>query len=308
MSHTTTLEPIPSSRGETFAPIHRRLDRLLLAGLFALVVWETAALLLQHLRAPQERHFQSAAEKLRQARRPDEPLLFAPLWMDPLGRQRLGDGLDLELLLLSDVDRFPRVWQASLRGAHHPWLEGLAPSESWSFGPLTLALFQKPAQEVLFDFTRQIRRARVDRVGDHPARCTWRDERFSCDPRQAWNWVGRNLAEVDHRPYRCIYAHPVDGHRMRIAFEDVPLGKDLVGYTGIDDFENRKKSKQAVLLDISVGDRRLGTIRHQNHWPWQRFTLDTGNYAGQIRSVRFEVSPAESAFARTFCFHAEARR
>jgi hypothetical protein len=94
---------------------------------------------------------------------------------------------------------------------------------------------------------------------------------------------------------------------MRIQFTDVPLGNTLVGYTGIDDFEHRKMFQGPVALDIKIDDQLLGTIQHQNQWPWHRFTIDTTAFAGQKREVRFEVA-AENTYARTFCFSVEARR
>jgi len=93
-------------------------------------------------------------------------VLFAPLWVEPIGRLHMGADLDLELALLSDVDRYSRVWQISTRGGRHPFLQKEKPTQSFSFGPILLSLFEKQSQAVLFDFTRRIRQAQVERVGD----------------------------------------------------------------------------------------------------------------------------------------------
>jgi hypothetical protein len=280
-------------------------------GLFLMLVglgtWETGATLHQHFTAPREEDWRALAEKLGVAHKPAEPILFAPAWIDPLGRQYFGHLIPFELNLLSDVDRFSRVWQVSIRDARHPWLVGLSPRQSWTLGGITVSLFEKPAQEVLFDFTRQVQRAQVDRVGDALLHCPWQEKRFACDRQRGWNWVGPYLAEVNHHPYRCIYAHPVDGNLMRLTFTAVPLGQTLVGYTGIDNFENRKLAKKPVRLKVFVGDRLTTEIVHQNNWPWHRFAMDTHALAGQRATVRFEIS-AESAYGRPFCFAAETRR
>jgi hypothetical protein len=319
----TRQTPAHSARTAADAPAARRFPLLLLLLLIGLAIAETVALLVQHGAAPVETDWRAAADLLRTERKADEPLLIAPLWSEPLARNYVGDQVDLELWLLSDVDRHARVWELSSRGARHPWLVGLQPARSRAFGALRLALYEKPAPRVLFDFTRQIRRARVERIGDRVTRCAWEHQRFVCDPQQRWNWVGSNLAEVGHRPYRCVYAHAVDGHILRVTFPEVPLGKTIVGYTGIDDFENRKLSKKWVELTVKVGERTLGTIHHENSWPWRRFTLDTSSDAASARAgsrppggtaagagatdqVRFEVT-TEGAFARTFCFAAEMR-
>jgi hypothetical protein len=278
-----------------------------LLALLGLVGWEAAATLLQHGAAPSTNDWKAAAGAVRAERKPDEPLLFAPHWVEPLGRLHLGDQLTLEQQLLSDVDRHPQVWEVSIRGARHPWLAGLRPARSWDFGAVTVARFTKPAQKVLFDFTAKILEARVDRQGPRQAQCPRRQRRFVCDPRQGWNWVGPHLAEVGHRPYRCIYAHPVDGHVIRISYPAVAMGGTLIGYTGIDDFENRKRAHEEVTLRIYVGPRLLGAVVHQNRWAWRRFVLDTKALAGQTHPVRFEVT-SEGAYARTFCFSAEARQ
>lgn len=294
-------------RRSTEAAASRRTTVILLCGLLGLCAWEVGATLYQHAAAPGDQHFRAAADKLRSEHRPGEPILFAPHWMDPLGRRHFGGLVPLELLLLSDVDRYARVWQVSVRGRRHPWLAGLRPSKTLVEGPVRVELFEKPAEEVLFSFTESWQKAQVERVGDRVVRCPLEGKRFACDPLAGWNSVKPLLAEVDHRPYRCIYAHPVEGHLMRLRFREVPMGRRIVGYTGIDDFENRKRSQAPVHFGVRVSGRPLFQVAHQNHWPWRRFEIDTSAEAGQRAEVIFEVS-AEKAYARAFCFAAEARR
>jgi hypothetical protein len=276
---------------------------LVVAGLSAL---ETGASWVQHSMAPTAASWQEAAAAVKARRKTGEPVLFAPLWVEPVGRLHLGSQLPLSLLTLSDIDRFHRVWQVSVRGARHRWLAGLEPQSSLDFGGINVALFRKPAQRVLFDFTARIEEATVERVGHDTIRCPWQDGRFRCDPARSWNWVGSHLAEVGHRPYRCIFAHPVDNHVMRIGFPAVSVGRRLVGYTGIDDFENAKRAEEPVFFKVFVGDRLLGAVTHENDWPWTRFSFDTSQNAGQTQPVRFEVTTTV-AYARTFCFAAEMR-
>jgi len=298
--------PKRSARLSVEAPRPGRWPLVLLVLLLAGVGVEGVALLIQHGSAPAPQEWRALAEKLRAERKGDEPVLFAPAWSEPVARLHLGEQIELELLLLSDVDRHARVWEVSSRGARHPWLAGSRPTRDFAFGPLKLALHEKRAQRVTFDFTREIRRARVEKVsGEEAQRCAWEGKRFTCDSGARWNWVGPHIAEVGHRPYRCIYAHAVDHQVMRISFRAVPVGKTLVGYTGIDDFESRKLSKKSVTLTVKLGDRTLGAIRHDSSWPWRRFSLETGA-TGERQVVAFEVS-TEGAFARTFCFAAEMR-
>ncbi|MBW2731479.1 MAG: hypothetical protein JRH20_03745 [Deltaproteobacteria bacterium] len=295
-----------SKRAGTSLPLTRGVALLLLL-LLALVGWEVAALVLQQRNAPGEAHFKAAVAKLTKEKgKARDAVLVAPAWAEPTMRQYLGTHVDLKLATLSDVDGFARVWELSMRGARHPWLEKIAaPTKSWRFGPLTLARYDKNPAKLNFDFHEKLSSAHVS-VEPGTPKCRRVGKRFVCSP-QRWNWVGSYLAEVGHRPYRCIYAHPVRGHKLRIDFARVALGGNIVGYTGIDDFENRKKAKGPVTLTVFVGDEQVGQVLHQNQWPWQRFTIDTHRFVGRFQRVRFEISAEKTAY-RHFCFHAEARR
>lgn len=291
--------------------------RYLLVALLALVAWEAGATVWQHLAAVTDEDFAAAARVIAEQRKErSEPILFAPHWVEPLGLRHLARFVGLGMATHSDVDRFARVWEVSVRGARHPWLAGESPKRTWAAGRAQVALFERRPAEVLFDFYEHLATADVDRVGQDLVRCRREmvtrpgrpvGPRFVCDPRRSWNWVGWHLAEVGHRPYRCVFAQPVDGHRMRIAFKDVPLGRRLVLYTGIDDFENRKRANTPVLLEVYLDDQLGGTVRHLNEWPWHRFELDTASKAGKTATVRFEIS-SPLAFARTFCFTGDTRR
>ena len=296
--------------------------KLFAVAVLVMVGVEVAATLIQHGSAARPGHWKDAAAKVKAERKPGEPVLFAPLWVEPLGRHHLGDQLDPELLMLSDVDSHQRVFEVSVRGKRHPWLVGQRPSQRWTLGRVTVALYERetPA-EVLFDFTARIQDARVTLIQNaseaskdaRVRRCRWKNGargrrgRFTCDPRRGWNWVGPHLAEVAHRPYRCIFAHPVDEHVVRITFPAVKMGNTLVGYTGIDDFENRKRSDAPVVLKVFAGPKQIKVVHHQNAWPWRRFTVVTRAHAGQSLPVSFEVS-TPAAFARTFCFAAQTRK
>ena len=77
-----------------------------------------------------------------------------------------------------------------------------------------------------------------------------------------------------------------------------PLGDQLVLYTGIDDFESRKKAKAKVVLQVFIDDKRVATIGHQNAWPWHRSVIDTAGHSGKRGKVRFEISTPARLIAR----------
>ena len=280
------------------------------------VVAETTTLVVQHSASVNDDDWKAVAARLA-SERSDKgtPVLFAPAWIEPLARLHLAKQLSLPLMTLSDVDRYARVWQVSARGARHPWLAGMKSARSFDQGGLQLELYERQPVKVLYDFYERLAEAQVDRAGHDLVRCRRNQHpsagasgpRFRCDPKLSWNWVGWHLAEVAHRPYRCIYAQPVDGHRMRIAFDTVPIGETLVIYTGIDDFENRKRAKNAVLIQLFVADELVGSVRHLNNWPWRKTVFSTNKWAGKQGAVRFEIT-SPLAYARSFCFRAETRQ
>jgi hypothetical protein len=292
--------------GEVSRSAPQRWPLLLAPALLLLIGWESVTTWIQHATAVQRQDWEMAAQQLRQHHRPGDAILVAPDWAGPAARAHLGGLLDLELATLSDVDRYARVWELSIRGARHRWLRALEPAQSWQPSRVTLGLYQKPAATVLFDFRDELPRAEVALVGAGRQPCRWNGERFRCT-RDRWSWVGVKIGEIDHRPRRCIYAHPHDGSILRISFSNVPLGSALVGYTGIDDYDSRRAPRAAVHLQVLIDDQRERAIRQQNHGGWKRFELDTSERAGARHRVRFEIS-TEDARYRTFCFHAEVRK
>jgi hypothetical protein len=275
--------------------------------LLALVAAEVAATSWQHRSHAVDADWAAAAANLRELRKGAEPVLVAPQWAGPIARMHLGGLVDMDLTGLSDVDRYARVWQIATRGARHDWLTDAWPEQTLTFGRVTVSRFEQRPAIVLYSFRQRLRDARVSLIGERAHQCPRTDDRFRCDPERPWNWVGPHLAEVDGRPYHCIYAHPVDRHRLRIGFAEVPLGTRLIGYTGIDGAANRREAKASVLLQVFVDSEIVASVEHQNHLPWWRFEVDTARFTGKEHRIRFEVSTERSEH-RTFCFHAEARK
>lgn len=281
-----------------------RLQPLFALLLLGLIGWEAGAGVLQKQAAAKETDWAAAAAELRKLRKKGEPILIAPLWAEPVGRAQLAGMLNLELATLSDVDRFSRIYELSIRGARHPWLKALTPTTTRRHGAVTLAIYKQEPKTVLYDFGEQLSTATVSTAPPHQP-CLFSGKRFNCGGRG--QWVGRYLAEVDHRPYRCIYAPPAAGRRLRIEYPAVPIGTKIVLYSGIDDFENRKKAKGAVRLQVFVDEKLVGGVLHQNDWPWYRVEADTKTLDGKRLPIRFEIT-SDRALFRSFCFHAEARR
>jgi hypothetical protein len=287
------------------------LSAALLVG--ALATYESAAALTAPARVAAEADWEAAADEVRAGFQPGDLIVFAPAWVDQIGRAHLGDRIPVEMAARADDDRYRRVWEVSIRGARAPDTEGLARVRASEHGRVAVALYEKSAVEPLYDFTAHATEARV--TDAHPS---GKDERpcFAEGPagfRCAGVRVEPRTLEIDYQPRRGILAPALLGRVIAIEFPDVPLGAHLVGYTGLHDYISRLRVWQQVPggraadwpVDFRVlidGKKQL-EVRHLNSDGWRRFTVDT---APGRHTVRFEISAPDPSW-RTFGFHAEAR-
>ena len=58
-------------------------------------------------------------------------IVFAPAWVDPVGRLHLGDLIPIEMAARMDADRYGTIWELSIRGARAPETRGLG-RPAWS--------------------------------------------------------------------------------------------------------------------------------------------------------------------------------
>lgn len=275
-----------------------------LLALLALV--ETASALTASWRVASPADWQAAAAEVRAGFRPGDLITFAPYWADQTGRSLLGDLVPVEMAGRSDADRYARIWEVSIRGARAPETE--LPSaklvRTSRHGKVRVALYEKPATPVVFDFTAHADEARVtESLGANETPC-YHDgpAAFRC----AGNHVERRTLEIDYHPRRGILA-PVDGARTtHVAFDDVTLGGTLVVYAGIHDYYARKSADGRVDFAVTVDGKPLLAAQVGNGDGWRRVDLDTRALAGAHHAVRFDVSARNPAW-RSFGFHAEAR-
>jgi hypothetical protein len=280
---------------------------LLLCGAFALLAAvETARALVAPLRAPRDAEWDSAAAEVRAGYQPGDLIVFAPGWVDPVGRHHLGDLVTPEMAARADASRYGRIWEVAIRGAHAA--ETRAPDaslvDSHAHGRVRVALYRKsPPVPVLYDFTAQLAEARVTQLaaggrGDEtPCLLQGNATSFRC----AGTLVERRILEVDYAPHFGVLA-PVDrGHVTRITFPDVPLGAALVGYTGLHDYYSRKNGAGPVEFSLFIDGNPVLELLHRNEDGWHRFSVDTTRYRGGRHSVRFEIESAQPEW-RTFGF------
>ena len=271
----------------------------LAAALLALAAFETGNALLAPLRVATESDWQAAAAEVRENFHPGDLIVFAPYWADQTGRAHLGDLVTPAMAGHADADRYPRVWEVSIRGEHHPEAKGKLVKET-RHGKVRVKLFEKPAETVLYDFTAEEPRVTViDAQGEKP--CA---HDVPGGTRCPGSLVERRTLEIDYRPRRGILVPLETSRTTALTFDEANLGSKLVGYTGMHDYFARKNGDGAVDLRVLVDGEKKLEVRTRNQDGWKRFELATtpGKHA-----VRFEISSPQPSW-RNLGLHVEARQ
>jgi hypothetical protein len=248
----------------------------------AAALYELVGALVGPARAPSDADWDAAARWVEARFQPGDLVTFAPAWSDPIGRMHLASALlPPEAIGRADDARYRRVFVIGPPGAHAPEEKGRRRVEDARFGRLAAARWEGGAVEVVHDFVAGL-------PPDAPARV--------------------RTGEVDFVPRRCIWLEPKTP--TTIDFGEVPLGRAIVGYTGLDHFHARKIAQGPFELRVLVGDgeaaERLRVV-HANGDGWRRFEIPTPAEDGRRARVRFVVS-APDPRERKACIAAEARR
>jgi hypothetical protein len=272
-----------------------------------LAIVETGNALVAPSRAPKDADWAAAEQAVRAGWRPGDLIVAAPAWADPILRVHLGDVIPAAVAGRLDDERFARVWEVSQRGARAPEAGRGAVALERRFGALTVRLVERPAARVSYDFVDRWTDARVTReqLGRPPIPCPRGGDRFQC-PDVTFNYVRRQIVEVDTRLRQALLAQPVGGAAVVIEYPAVPLGRELVIATGLHDVWMRKAARGQVDLRVIVGGQPAASVTTANESGWLVTHVDTTARAGQLLPVRFEIRSA-APYARHFALAAEAR-
>lgn len=259
--------------------------------------------------------------------KPDDLVLFAPFWADPLGRRFFGDelaGIDREAR--PDETRFARAFEVSIRGARRPELAGWKKVSEKTVGKVTVGLYENPAPaKPITDLVRLVgpERATVTRVeAGSETPCTWQrgvgqpgglgvpqgpavpGDKFVCN---GGGYVGLAvLHALDHHPHLCIFATPPSTTgALRIKFQNVTFGSALHGHTGVQWLHERTPAQDRMFVAFSTGGRPVGTSIHKVGVGWNGFEHPTPELAGTTGELVAEIS--SSGAPRPFCFEADTR-
>jgi hypothetical protein len=284
----------------------------------ALATFELLAHPLILAAVPSETSWDRAADFLRAELGPNDRVVAAPQWIDPIVRQKIGDLLSLRAAAPPDDGGFERLWELSIRDAS---TRADPPALQKRFGEVRLRMWRLEAPRLVYDFVEHLPGARVELdTQDGPQACPWTSarpgrggletgpmmpaERFLCDRRRPWLHVGATvLADLELRPRRCIWQHPAGEHPLRTLFSEVPLGDRLVVHAGIDYQAERRERYAPVTLRIWIDEVLAGELIHRDGDGWTGLTIDTSARAGETATVRFEATTPNPT-ARLFCYSA----
>ena len=248
--------------------------------LVAIAVWEAIAAQRAGAGVPGDDAWARAAQLVRAQHRPGDLIVFAPDWIDPVGRLHLGDLIPIDMAARMDAARYGRIWELSIRGARSRDTAGLDPAESSDEGGVTVRRFERAPAEVLADLRELLPSVRIEGAPLRPPAV--------------------ELAEVGFAPHRCILLVPRPGAPARLVFPALPAG-ELVGYVGIADVFTRREDRRPARLAVEQAGRELAEATAGVDDGWVRF-------AARVPGGDVALAISSDGGNRQVCFAAEVRR
>jgi hypothetical protein len=233
---------------------------------------------------PAESDWKQVRELFAERHRPGELIVFAPRWIDPLGRHHLGDSMTVEMAARMDAGRYPVIWEVGFEGARAPETAGLDSERSWEIGSLVVRRYQQKPAELVYDFTSEVGSASIR--GPAVGR------------------PSRRLEEVGFEPHDCVRAEVRAGGTLEIEYPAARLGTELVGYVGLADIFTRRDIRSPGWLEVRIAGKKVARTRAGIDDGWVRFAATTEPSAAA--TVTFVVEARDPR--RLVCFAAEARQ
>lgn len=236
--------------------------------LVTLSVWEIAVLVRARAAAPDEADWTAVRARVDADFRSGDLVVFAPSWMDPVGRLHLGHHLTVDDVARMDAARYARVWEVSARGDSSPDATGHVVVDE-QHGALRLRLVER-----------------------EPARVVW-----DLRPRSS-------LLEVDYGGKRCVVVHAPG----TLDAGAVPLGTKLVARAGLADFRARRDNRAFARVRLLVDDRELASARVGSESGWVALPEATTNAGeGRVKFVVEVEEGSGTPAILPVCIAAEAR-
>jgi hypothetical protein len=253
--------------------------------LLVVSLWEAWAARVDAIDVPGELEWTAAEKLVRAGYRPGDLIVFAPDWIDPIGRMHLGDLMAVRDVARMDAAKYARIWEVSIRGARAPETAGLhvvGDSDRVKVFPTGIHVrsYEQTPVHVLADVRDLLATAKIDGGGA----------------------PHRELAEVGFAPHDCIEVTPASKQPVRITFPGVKLGEKLVGYVGLADVFTRRDIRAPGKLEVQLAGRPLASATPGVDDGWVRFEAATSPGTGELTFVISADAPS-----RLVCFAAETR-
>jgi hypothetical protein len=262
--------------------LRRWLPGLPAGALVVVALWEIVAARCDATSVPGDDAWDDAARVVREGFHRGDLIVFAPRWIDPVGRLHLGDLLAIDDAARMDAAKYARIWELSIRGARAPDTRGLDASVDESRGGVTVRRYEQSPAIVVADVR--------DRLATIHALPDARPPTLE-------------LAEIGFAPHRCVQVVPSRDHPVRVVFPQLPLGASLVGYVGIADVFTRRDDRAPGKLDVEIDGKTIASATFGVDDGWVRFEAQTSPGAADVAFVAASDSPG-----RLVCFAAEARK
>ncbi len=243
--------------------------------------WETCATPRYAASVPSDRAWERASAIVREGYRPGDLIVFAPDWVDPVGRMHLGDLIPIDMAARMDAARYGRIWELSIRDARSPDTRGLTPELTQTVSGITVQFFRRTPAVVVSDLRDALPTVRVD----GPARPTL------------------ELTEVGFQPHRCIQVIPPAKGKVRITFPQLMLGRELVGYAGLADIFTRRSPRGPGTLETEIDGTPVARLDVGVDDGWVKFAAATTPGPHDVTFIASAQDPN-----RLICFTAEARQ
>lgn len=254
--------------------------------LIAIAAWSTCRVIGAGAEAPTDAAWSAAAAHVRSAHQDGELIVFAPRWIDPVGRLHLGDRIPIDMAGRLDGARYPVIWELSIRGARASETRGLRATATAQFGGVTVRRFEQAAAVVVTDFAAIVGTATVAGARARGPELV--------------------LAEVGFEPHRCAQIVPASGGAVTLTFANVTLGSTLAIGVGLADVFTRRDVRAPASLAVAVDGRELATVRFGVDDGWVRRTVATTPGTATVRFTATARGPRSPN--RLVCFAAEARQ
>ena len=247
--------------------------RLATGGLVLLAIWEIGVLVSARQSAPTREEWQAVAAAIPSTLRDDQLIVFAPAWIDPVGRLWFGQRMSIAQVARMDIERYREIWEVSIRGATDPEVAGLSAVSEQRIGPIRVRRFLRDAPAV-----------------------TWTT---GSDAR---------ICEVAFAPRRGVVLdlpHPLAQSRRE--FRQVTLGNELQVYVGLADYQKRSRNRATAMIQALVDGREVTRGSAGNDDGWVRLPAAATPDGVHDVEIIARVQDSREPVDLSVCVAAEAR-